>query len=463
MLTDEQNEIIQSVKENNLTKVIARAGCGKTFTLTKVVEQLKPKKALYLAYNKAIKEEAEKKFPSSIEVKTVHALALKYTRMVIDDFKHYHIKENLQYKEKALIIDTLDKFFNSEHTKLNQYLTELHLDTKLINVATSYVMKMANREIPAPFGFVIKMFHILLADKDIKLNYDLVLLDEAGDTTGVILEIFKLIKADRKIMVGDPYQNIYTFTHTIDGFSYLKDDRAIKELTNTFRLTKEIADNVKEYCKTYIDENFHFEGTASYQEPKNKAYLARTNSSIIKRIIKLIDENTKFKTNRPLKEIFSLPLAISNIQNSKYDYIPNQYKYLVNDHKNYLKNKKTGGSKSFLGNLQNKYSEDITVKSAINLLLYLGGTRYNIFSLYKTSQEYNCNTSNITVSTIHSSKGLEWDWVYIENDMATTITKILEEGGPIDNNEQSEFYLMYVAMSRAKYKLENYEIDIKEY
>jgi hypothetical protein len=455
MLTNEQNNIIQSVKENSLTKVIARD------TLTKVVEHLKPKKALYLAYNKAIKEEAEKKFPSSVEVKTVHALALKHTKMVIEDFKHYHIKEKLSYKEKSLIITSLDQFFNSEHTNLNKYLTNLNLDTKLINIATSYVMKMANREIPSPFGFVIKMFHILLEDKDIELNYDLVLLDEAGDTTGVILEIFKLINANRKIMVGDPYQNIYTFTHTIDGFSYLKNDGVIKELTNTFRLTSEIAKNVKEYCVKYINKDFHFEGIASYKEPKNKAYLARTNSSIIKRLIKLIDENTKFKTNRPLKEVFSLPLAVSNIQNSKYDYIPNKYKYLIDDHEYYLKNKKRGGNRSFLGYLQNKYSEDITVKSAINLLLYLGGTRYNIFSLYKTAQEYNCNISNITVSTIHSSKGLEWDWVYIENDMASTIVKILEDGGPIDKEEQSEFYLMYVAMSRAKYKLENYEINNK--
>ena len=43
-------------------------------------------------------------------------------------------------------------------------------------------------------------------------------MDESGDCNSVTIEIFKLLKADIKIMAGDQYQNIYGFNNTINGF-----------------------------------------------------------------------------------------------------------------------------------------------------------------------------------------------------------------------------------------------------
>jgi len=55
-LTKQQQDAIDTVKNEPLTLIKAVAGSGKTFTLIQMVEQLKPKTGLYIAYNKSIAE-----------------------------------------------------------------------------------------------------------------------------------------------------------------------------------------------------------------------------------------------------------------------------------------------------------------------------------------------------------------------------------------------------------------------
>lgn len=71
--TAEQNAIIEW-KGNHLV-VNAFAGTGKTSTLVNYAEANPESKMLYLAYNRAVRDEAERKFPFNVECKTSHQLA----------------------------------------------------------------------------------------------------------------------------------------------------------------------------------------------------------------------------------------------------------------------------------------------------------------------------------------------------------------------------------------------------
>jgi Cdc6-like AAA superfamily ATPase len=86
--------------------VDSAAGTGKTSTALAVVDALKPKKALYTAFNKAIIVEGSEKFTKNVECKTLHALALSYVRpkMKIEKFTYLCIKENLSYPDKKAVI-----------------------------------------------------------------------------------------------------------------------------------------------------------------------------------------------------------------------------------------------------------------------------------------------------------------------------------------------------------------------
>ena len=51
------------------------AGTGKTTTLVKYAEQRPHLRFLYVAFNKSVASEAQRRFPSNVACKTVHSLA----------------------------------------------------------------------------------------------------------------------------------------------------------------------------------------------------------------------------------------------------------------------------------------------------------------------------------------------------------------------------------------------------
>ena len=70
-LTNEQRDVVAALDRRKRIKVYALAGTGKTTTL-KAIAELHPKlRMLYLAFNKAIADEARGKFRSNVEVRTL--------------------------------------------------------------------------------------------------------------------------------------------------------------------------------------------------------------------------------------------------------------------------------------------------------------------------------------------------------------------------------------------------------
>ena len=73
----EQRAVLAAAQSGDHLWIRAGAGASKTSTLAAMAE-IAPKRTLYLAFNRGIAEEARQRFPSSVECKTLHALALKY-------------------------------------------------------------------------------------------------------------------------------------------------------------------------------------------------------------------------------------------------------------------------------------------------------------------------------------------------------------------------------------------------
>jgi len=74
-LTDEQRMVVAS--DSEALRVVAFAGAGKTSTLRAYAQARPEMSFLYLAFNRAIKQEAERKFPSNVYCVTTHALAFR--------------------------------------------------------------------------------------------------------------------------------------------------------------------------------------------------------------------------------------------------------------------------------------------------------------------------------------------------------------------------------------------------
>ena len=75
--TEEQLNALNMAMDHKSFKVVAYAGAGKTTTLKLIGERLRGR-GLYLAFNKAIANDARQKFPGHVDCRTFHSLAYRH-------------------------------------------------------------------------------------------------------------------------------------------------------------------------------------------------------------------------------------------------------------------------------------------------------------------------------------------------------------------------------------------------
>ena len=280
--------------------------------------------------------EGKEKFTTNVECKTLHALALSFVRpkLPIEDFTYLCIKEKLSYPHKLSIIRAMDEFYRSDSVDMWEFLEDLlENEPKLIELTIKYIEQMIDDKISPTFNFLLKYFHLILYEKQLEVKYDLVILDEIQDSTGVALEIFKLITAPKKLGLGDPDQGIYGFMNLVNGFEILTDTINL-ELTHSFRVCTSIASEVQTFGRQWLSKDFSFEGTDKPIEDGLTAYITATNAMIVARIHTLHQEGKGYTLTRPIKDIFACPLALVTAAAGKEVY-HKRYKFLEGEYRNY--------------------------------------------------------------------------------------------------------------------------------
>lgn len=477
MLTLEQQQVVDtvcsSIGEGKIIAVEAVAGSGKTSTAKAVIEAYKPKQGFYTAFNKAIVTDSADKFGNLIDCKTIHSLAYRYVKpkRPIEELTVLSIKEDLDYETKTAIINLLDSFFRSSYTDVYQFVVD-NTDPKeyvIRNLVPLYAELMLEGKISPTFNFLLKCLHLQLLAGNITINKDLLIFDEMQDTTGVMLEIFKLINADRKLILGDKFQNIYSFMNTVNAFNELKDLYTLR-LTKSFRCNEEIANIIDSFGKKYLDSNFVYTGNPEVQDNNGIVYLARSNAGLINRIYELLKINKPFSLNRDSASIFALPIALvnANAGRSVYD---KRYKFLEKEYN--IFNTKRSYYKTFFSYLEDNLDDPI-INSVAKLINKLHCKGISIFDIRLKIQNMKPD-KDVVLSTVHTFKGLEKGTAYIEEDLNQTLYNVdyhINELRMCDylynnNNNNKEIYSMlstenkevlnlyYVALSRAKIKILN--------
>lgn len=465
-LTSEQQTVVDHIsKTEGLTMVSAIAGAGKTTLLIGISETLNSSNGLYMAYNKSVATEASRKFPKGIHCSTTHSIAYKETvkpfKLSLGNFNYRTITEKITYDNKLVLIDGVKEFCLSKYTSFEDFAKdELKLSPTLTSLGTSYLEKMHNGDIDCTHDFYLKLFHILLATGQLTYDeFDLIMLDEAGDLNEVTLEIFKHLPAKHKIMVGDPHQNIYTFNHTINCFKVMKGKGALFPMSQSFRVSDTMAPRIEGFCQTYLDPNMRFRGTKIEDKSiTSKAYISRTNGALIDKMMELNELSVPYKLTRTAKQIFDLPLLLCGL---KYKgFISNaEYKHLQTDVDDYFMDPSLRDDhKSPISYILAVHKDDIALKTASNLVMKHG--KGKIITCYEEARKHEKLKSNITLTTAHAAKGLEYDEVTILNDLndgLLDITYAVEKFGVevLGENQLTELNLYYVAISRAAKILNN--------
>ena len=475
MLTLEQQQVVDtvcsSIGEGKIIAVEAVAGSGKTSTAKAVIETYKPKQGFYTAFNKAIVTDSADKFGNLIDCKTIHSLAYRYIKpkKPIEELTVLSIKEDLDYETKTTIINLLDSFFRSSYTDVYQFVVD-NTDSNehvIRNLVPLYAELMLEGKIPPTFNFLLKCLHLQLLAGNITINKDLLIFDEMQDTTGVMLEIFKLINADRKLILGDKFQNIYSFMNTVNAFNELKDLYTLR-LTKSFRCNEEIAGLVDSFGKKYLDSSFIYTGNPEVQDDNGVVYLARSNASLIDRIYELLKTNQSFSLNRDSTSIFALPIALVNANAGRPVY-DKRYKFLEKEY--HIFNTKRSYYKTFFSYLESNLDDSI-INNTAKLINKFHCKGVSIFDIRLKIQNMKPN-KDIVLSTVHTFKGLEKGTAYIEEDLNQTLRKVdytinelcmydylydsnnKETYSVLSTENKEVLNLYYVALSRAKVKILN--------
>ncbi len=468
MISTEQQTVVDTILEPDINMVLvsAVAGSGKSYTLVQCASAVKGS-SMYLAYNKSAQLEAKEKFDPSVEVKTVDALAYKYIigmglsmngiiagKRKIDWFGWRNIDLGLSYEEKVQVVEHMEVYFASGYVSLTEFLGVYKIEKNIGDAIILYVKKMAQKEIPCTFGFAKKYLHILLSRGVITpAKLKLLMLDECQDSSAVVLEIFKLLPAEKKIAVGDIHQTIYSFNHCTNGFLYLADqsDKLLK-LSTTYRCSEEIAKKIEIFGKKYLDKDLVFRGLPIEDKTINSnMFLARTNGSLIAKMIELNEMNIPYNLTRKAKDIFGLLLTIISLKPGCKIYQP-QYKFLMQDMQYFYKNPALKERGSLLKYIMSEHHEDKSIQTAAKTIIKYGGSAiFKAFEIAKVHEEAKV-THKTTLSSVHAAKGLESDKVILAEDLFPDY--LVENERELTEEEiDEELRLVYVAVSRARVEL----------
>ena len=482
-LTGEQYDIIHSTGD---IKINAVAGSGKTTT---IIEYAKTRPAnariLYLAFNKAVKLEAKRKFAEKglhgVHVETAHSLAYRQVvagsnyRVRKQDYKSYEIADILAIQgtgekhTEYVIANHVQKFvayFCNSNKMRVQELNYLDVVTEpkakafvqsfyqyIVTASRRLLGMMDKAEIEITHDFYLKKFQL----SNPQLYYDYILFDEGQDASPTMLDIF-LNQPATKVIVGDTHQQIYSWRYAVNSLE--KADFQTYHLSTSFRFPQSIADLAKEVLdwKHNLGEfkTVVIKGNGQPGETRSKAVIARTNLGLLLKAIEYVTERKDLGTIYFEGNIYSYTYADEGA--SLYDVLN-----LFNGKRGLVKDKLIQSMNSMKE--LNEYiekTEDAQLAMMVEIVEEYGNEIPGIIKSLKDKHigDEDKDKADIVFSTVHRCKGMEYDEIQVVKDFITEekIEKLIAEKGLLHKLNE-EINLLYVAVTRARQKV-NIPVDL---
>jgi hypothetical protein len=308
--TQEQSLILDAPLDG-ITVVMAYAGCGKTTSLVQKASCHPNKKGLYVAFNKGIQLEAQRKFPRSVQCSTSHSIAFrqvgrKYQHKLSADLRLNSVIQllglTMDYPMAAMIKSTILGYCVSDLIEFPRLAIapdhEVTGHVARLQYAASQAAQlwamMCDPSHPAPMihdGY-LKLFQLSGAS----LGVDYILFDEAQDANPVTTAIIRQQKCP-VVLVGDRYQSIYAFRGASNALQTFKADRVLR-LTNSFRFGPGVADIATNLLATFFDEvvpvvGKGFDTTVGRVDRNAHQFttICRTNAEVFDQAVKAIKAN----------------------------------------------------------------------------------------------------------------------------------------------------------------------------
>ncbi|MEU5980272.1 UvrD-helicase domain-containing protein [Streptomyces sp. NPDC047315] len=443
----------------------AGAGTGKTSTLAFLAHST-GRRGRYLAYNRAIAQEASTRFPSTVTCKTAHSLAYaalghRYAhRLGAPRRPAWKTGQDLGITKPTRIaghtlmpttlsntvLRTVTRFCHSADTTLTRrHVPPLRgLDTPehhrgLADLVLPYANKAwADLQNPDTGAVRFDPDHFLKmwSLTNPRIPADFLLLDEAQDTNPVVEHIFNNQRDHTQlVLVGDSAQAIYQWRGAKDVMTGF--DGTHLTLSRSFRFGPALADEANRWL-TIAEAPIRLTGTDTMPTELGPlahpdAILCRTNVGAMKHVMNLLAAGTRVALVGGGGSLRSLAFAARDLRDGRRTSHPELVLFptwgTVQD---YAAHDPSGRDLQPLVDLVDTHGTDAILTAVDHL----------------TTEEH----AQVTVSTAHKAKGREWARVQIADDFPPPKDTDQQDSngcpipGPIDS---SEARLAYVAVTRA--------------
>ncbi len=273
--TDEQTAAADAFHAGNHLALQAGAGTGKTTTLA-LLARTTPRRGRYLAYNRAIAQDARGRFPTTVQCKTAHALAYaavghRYThrlnaprRPAWQTGQALGVTKAIRIGDRDLspralsnaLLRTVTRYCHTADDKITRHhvpkLRGLE-DTDLHRELAAHLLPFARKvwnDLQNPDEGAVRFDHDhylkMWALTQPRIDADFLLLDEAQDTNPVVEQIFLNQRSHAQlVMVGDSAQAIYHWRGAKDVMTGF--DGTQLTLSKSFRFGPQLAEEANRW------------------------------------------------------------------------------------------------------------------------------------------------------------------------------------------------------------------------
>ena len=452
-LTEEQSAIVHSNAQPLVVK--AFAGSGKTWTLDKYARARPGKRILYVAFNKSVQQEAEKRFPRNVVSKTSHSLTFgktyragRFGNKRLGNLRPMDVRKlySLTPSQSKVVLDTLNGFMASADREFGTQHIPLVFSSRMEAASKARVVDYArdlwskildtSADIVVPHDAYLKLFQIENMSFG---HYDIILFDEAQDANPVTTAIV-MAQPGAKVFVGDSHQGIYQFRGAQDMLDKIAADKTLY-LTQSFRFGRGIAHVATQLLSRLKNEQRKVIGLGKHETRfevdfnKGYAFLARTNAALFDEAVGVMQQNKPFH-------------FIGGVEGYRFDMILDAWALSVN-RKDLIRDPYILSFESFSEMKEfGQEADDKEIKMLCRVVENYGDYIPVLVEQIKKKAERTPSEHSVRFGTAHKSKGLEFDQVVLADDFMDFFD---EENQPVDaaSAKVEDANIIYVAATRA--------------
>jgi F-box protein 18 (helicase) len=451
--TDEQKAVIEcDLMRDEVLKVRAFAGTGKTATLVAYAEARPHMKFLYVAFNKGVQLEASRRFGPNVTCRTAHALAFprfgaRHQDRLRPGFKANEVKAALNlanFEDARFTIDTLQNYLVSADAKVSkrhvppaakihyaQFKSPVPDFVDLANWLGRLMCSGDDARIGMPHDGYLKLYQL----SGPRLDYDCILLDEAQDINPVTAAFVLNQAGLPKILVGDPHQQIYSFRGAVNSMDSIKGTHTLY-LTKSFRFNPNIAAAANMVLAHFKKENKKLIGLrvkSSISRHSPQTIIARTNARIFDEAVAQIAKEKKVG-------------FVGGLAGYRFNRILDCYHLFIARRQD-IKDPHIKSFASF--SAMEIYAKAVEDRELASMCKVVRHHEHKVPGFVKRvrAETVDAADADIILTTAHKAKGLEWPVVKLADDFPELVAndRIIDK----TDLESDEFNLIYVSMTRA--------------